>query len=97
MDNLLLKRTLSFSLLVHSDDQAPMIDHMAASSILQVRSDCPPRTVLDFLGSDACRSASQEAKEIKDTSGEEEAILESVRSALGAKQVCILCFLMMEF
>ncbi|GMH38401.1 hypothetical protein BSKO_06285 [Bryopsis sp. KO-2023] len=88
---LLKDRQLSFSLLVHSDENAPMIDHMAATSILQVRSDCPPQVVLDFLSSDACRTASQGAKEIKASGGEEEAVLEKVRVALGAKQVIRVC------
>lgn len=89
MDSLLSNRKLNFTLLVHSDDRAPMIDHESASSVLQVRSDCPPKAVLEFLGSSACQTASEEAKMIKDTSGEEAAILEQVRYALGANQVCI--------
>ena len=49
----------TFSLLVHSDVTSPMIDFSQNSSILQVRSDCPPKQLVEFLVSDSGVLANQ--------------------------------------
>lgn len=52
-------RNFTFSLLVHSDASSPMVDWSQNSSILQVRSDCPPRQLVEFLVSDSGVMADQ--------------------------------------
>eukprot|EP00887_Chlorella_sp_A99_P008131 scaffold12.g8131.t1 len=84
-------RAFSFSLLVHSDQGSPMLDFLPSSSVLQVRSDCPPALLLDFLRSEAGEAAHAAATALADTRAEEEVLLEEVRSALGARHVIRVC------
>ncbi|PSC70243.1 hypothetical protein C2E20_6326 [Micractinium conductrix] len=84
-------RRFAFSLLAHSDQNSPMLDFLASSSVLQVRCDCPPQHLLDFLCSSAGLSANEAAAQVAGSREEEEALLESVREALGAKHVIRVC------
>lgn len=68
-----------------------MIEYLAASSILQIKSECNPELLLEFLLSETCLSASEEAKDVQDDDDREEELLENVRDALGARQVIRVC------
>jgi len=81
----------SFSVLVHSDMTAPMVDFLPASSVLQVRCDCPASRLLEFLASEASAAASEKADEVMEMRAEEDALLEQARLALGAKHVIRVC------
>ena len=61
------------------------------SPCLQVRSDCPPSYLLDFLHSEAGAAADVAASQLADSRHEEEALLEEVRHALGARHVIRVC------
>ena len=56
-----------------------------------MRCDCPPQHLLDFLCSSAGLSANEAAAQVAGSREEEEALLESVREALGAKHVIRVC------
>ncbi|BDA42157.1 hypothetical protein COCOBI_03-0420 [Coccomyxa sp. Obi] len=84
-------RKFAFSLLVHSDDSSPMVDFLATSSVLQVRSDCPPARLLEFLAGEAGLAANEAAESVASSKAEEEALLEQVRARLGAKHVICVC------
>ncbi|KAL4436733.1 hypothetical protein ABPG75_003872 [Micractinium tetrahymenae] len=84
-------RRFAFSLLAHSDQNSPMLDFLASSSVLQVRCDCPPDHLLDFLCSSAGLSANEAAAQVAGSREEEEQLLEAVRQALGAKHVIRVC------
>lgn len=90
-DFALAGRQFSFSVLVHGDMNIPMIDFLSSSSVLQIRSDCPPTRLLDFLCSDACMVADTAATAIADARQEEQELLDAVCEALGAKSVIRLC------
>lgn len=82
---------LDLSVLVHCDSSTPQIDYLPASSVLQVRSDCPPAALFRWLTSDIASSSSAEAaKAAARRSGEDE-LLEEAREALGAKHVIRVC------
>lgn len=81
----------SFSVLVHSDENAAMVDFLPTSSVLQVRCDCPPARLLEFLCSDACLAADASAAVLADAKQREESLLDAVKEALGAKNVIRLC------
>ncbi|GBF90996.1 hypothetical protein Rsub_03851 [Raphidocelis subcapitata] len=84
-------RRFTFSLLVHSDATSPAIDFSVRSSILQVRSDCPPRQLVEFLTSDGSSAADEAASAVRSGQAEEQALLEAVRAAFGAKHVVRVC------
>ena len=84
-------RRFAFSLLAHADHSSPMLDFLASSSVLQVRCDCPPPHLLDFLCSAAGLSAHAAAAAVAGGREEEEALLGAVRDALGAKHVIRVC------
>lgn len=84
-------RRFAFSLLAHSDASSPMLDFLASSSVLQVRCDCPPEHLLDFLCSSAGLIANEAAVQVAEGREEEEQLLEAVREALGAKHVIRVC------
>ncbi|GAB4823551.1 hypothetical protein N2152v2_010597 [Parachlorella kessleri] len=88
---LLQGRLFSFSLLVHSDSGSPMLDFLPSSSVLQVRSDCPPSHLMDFLKSEAGQAADSAAAQVAGSKQQEEQLLEAVRAALGAKHVIRVC------
>ena len=90
-DFALAGRQFSFSVLVHGDENIPMIDFLSSSSVLQIRSDCPPTRLLDFLCSDACMVADTAATAIAGARQEEQELLDAVCEALGAKSVIRLC------
>ena len=54
-------RKFSFSVLVHSDEASPLIDYMATSSVLQVRSDCAVQVLQEFLCSETADEADNTA------------------------------------
>jgi hypothetical protein len=91
LDLALRGRRFSFSLLVHGDESSPLLDFIAASSVLQVRADCPPRLLLDFMSSEAGAMAHEAAAQVAGSREEEEAVLARVRDALGAKHVVRVC------
>eukprot|EP00775_Hariotina_reticulata_P002792 gene2792-3085_t len=84
-------RHFTFSLLVHSDASSPMVDWSQNSSILQVRSDCPPRQLVEFLVSDKGVLADQAAAAVQVTKKEEQELLERIRQEFGAKHVVRVC------
>ena len=45
-------RKFSFSIIVHTDTQGPLINFHQSSPILNVRADCPPAHLLEFLVSE---------------------------------------------
>jgi Domain of unknown function (DUF4460)/Domain of unknown function (DUF4461) len=87
----LLGRTYAFSILVHSDLSSPLLDFIESSSVLQVRTDCPPKHLLAYMVSEAGELAHETATLVADTKAEEAAALEAVRDALGAKHVVRVC------
>ncbi|KAK9846014.1 hypothetical protein WJX81_008468 [Elliptochloris bilobata] len=87
----LQRRAFSFSMLVHSDLSSALVDFLPSSSVLQVRSDCPPPRLLAFLVGEAGAAANEAAEAVATSKAEEEALLEQVREALAAKQVIRLC------
>ena len=84
-------RSFAFSVLVHSDDSSPLLDFIESSSVLQSRTDCPPRHLLAFMVSESGELANETATLVADTRAEESAALEAVRKALGAKHVVRVC------
>jgi hypothetical protein len=84
-------RSYAFSILVHSDESSPLLDFIESSSVLQVRTDCPPKHLLAFMVSEAGELAHETATLVADTKAEEAAALEAVRDALGAKHVVRVC------
>jgi len=86
-----LGRSYAFSILVHSDESSPLLDFVESSSVLQVRTDCPPKHLLAFMVSEAGALAHERATLVADTKAEEAAALETVRDALGAKHVVRVC------
>ena len=76
---------------MHCDDSAPMVDYSTASATLHVRTDCSPEHLLDYLHSDRCLNAGDEAREALTDEVEEQRILEEAREALGAKRVIRIC------
>ncbi len=72
-------RKFSFSIIVHADAQGPLINFHHSSPILNVRSDCPPGHLLEFLVSEGGVQASEAANEVHSTRAKEEALLERVR------------------
>ena len=87
----LKERTFAFSVLVHSDENSPLLDFIDSSSVLQVRNDCPPKHLLAFMASEAGEMAHETATLVADSRAEEEAALEAVKFALGAKHVVRVC------
>ena len=51
----------------------------------QVRSDCPPGLLLEFLASEAGLAASEAAEGVASSRAEEEALLQQARAALLCK------------
>ncbi|KAK9901712.1 hypothetical protein WJX75_009812 [Coccomyxa subellipsoidea] len=90
-ERVLGRRQFAFSLLVHSDESSAMVDFLATSSVLQVRSDCPPARLLEFLAGESGLAANEAAESVASSKAEEEALLEKVRDALGAKHVICVC------
>lgn len=84
-------RSFAFSVLVHADESGPLLDFIDSSSVLQVRTDCPPKHLLAFMSSEAGAEAHNTAALVADTRAEEAAALEAVRDALGAKHVVRVC------
>lgn len=81
----------SFSVLVHSEQTSPLLDFVSTSSVLQVRTDCPPKNLLAFMASEAGALAHKTATLVADTRAQEEDALAAVRNALGAKHVVRVC------
>jgi len=81
----------AFSIYVHSDTSSPLLEFVASSSVLQVRTDCPPKHLLAFMCSEAGALANEAAAMVADSRAEEEQALAAVRDALGAKHVVRVC------
>eukprot|EP01025_Chloroclados_australasicus_P055430 TRINITY_DN670_c0_g1_i1.p1 TRINITY_DN670_c0_g1~~TRINITY_DN670_c0_g1_i1.p1 ORF type:complete len:580 (-),score=66.70 TRINITY_DN670_c0_g1_i1:565-2304(-) len=87
----LLAPNFQFSLLVHSDTSSPMVDFLPSSPVLQVRSDCQPEVLLDYLCSEEAEVADEAAVAVESGRHQEEELLEQVRIALNAKHVIRVC------
>eukprot|EP01026_Neomeris_dumetosa_P032788 TRINITY_DN2604_c1_g1_i1.p1 TRINITY_DN2604_c1_g1~~TRINITY_DN2604_c1_g1_i1.p1 ORF type:complete len:352 (-),score=49.94 TRINITY_DN2604_c1_g1_i1:168-1223(-) len=87
----LVSPNFQFSLLVHSDTSSPMVDFLPSSPVLQVRSDCQPEVLLDFLCSEEANVADEAAAAVESGRIQEERLLEQVRLALNAKHVIRVC------
>ena len=83
----------SYSVLVHTDSSSNMVDYLPASSVLQVRADCPPQLLLEFMTSNESTAASLRADEVLELRKEEDAVLEETRMRLNAKHVIRVCTL----
>ena len=77
-----------FSVLVHSDGSRPDVEAAPSSTMLQVRWDCPPATLLSFLCSDAAVAFSDAVGAREAAREGELRLLGRVRRALRLKQ-CI--------
>lgn len=84
-------RCFKFSVLVHSDETSPLIDYMSTSSVLQIRSDCAPQLMQQFLVSETADEADEAAHSVKGQKDEEESLLEQVKEVFGAKHVIRVC------
>eukprot|EP00798_Chlamydomonas_sp_ICE-L_P005810 gene5810-6097_t len=84
-------RQFQFSIIVHMEPTGPLLAFQNPSPILNVRFDCPPNSLVDFLVSEAGESASTAAADTYDMRAKEEAVLERVRQALGAKCIIKIC------
>eukprot|EP00891_Asterochloris_glomerata_P005651 jgi/Astpho2/5651/gw1.00079.112.1_t len=87
----LKERHFAFSVLVHADNTSPLIDFLASSSVLQVRADCMPRKLLEYMCSEAGLAASDAAAAGERSKAQEDLLLEQVREALGCKHVIRVC------
>lgn len=81
-------RKFSFSVIVHTDQQAPLINFHQSSPILNVRADCPPSHLMEFLASEGGVLASSAAAEVHVSRQREEALLERVR-AVSVRFSCV--------
>jgi len=68
-----------------------MINFHQSSPILNVRADCPPTHLLEFLVSEAGGLANEAANQVQANRQKEEALLERVRQAFDAKCVIKIC------
>ncbi|GLI69251.1 hypothetical protein VaNZ11_013828, partial [Volvox africanus] len=84
-------RTFAFSLIAHSESDGPLINFHTSSPILNVRTDCPPQHLLEFLVSETGIAASEAATEVQSSREREEALLEKVRKAFGLKCIIKIC------
>lgn len=83
--------SVSYNILVHSDESSPMLEYVASSSLLQVGTDCPPERLVQFMTSTDGVLANKSASLLTDDRAEEEAALNAVKEALGSKAVVRLC------
>eukprot|EP01024_Parvocaulis_polyphysoides_P030148 TRINITY_DN27393_c0_g1_i1.p1 TRINITY_DN27393_c0_g1~~TRINITY_DN27393_c0_g1_i1.p1 ORF type:complete len:447 (-),score=52.08 TRINITY_DN27393_c0_g1_i1:11-1288(-) len=90
-EDVLTNPNFQFSLLIHSDTSSPMVDFLPSSPVLQVRSDCQPEVLLDFLCSEEAEVADEAAVAVETGRIHEEQLLEQVRIALNAKHVIRVC------
>lgn len=88
---MLAGRAFSFSLIVHSETDSPLINFHASSPILNVRTDCPPQHLVEFLLSESGIAASEAANEVQTSREREEILLEKVRKAFGLKCIIKIC------
>eukprot|EP00892_Ulva_mutabilis_P000125 jgi/Ulvmu1/10112/UM006_0062.1 len=81
----------SFTMLVHSDDQAPTASFLPASSTVQVHHHCSPRQLMELLLSNAAIAASSTSGERLETATAEQELLSAAKAALGARHVVRIC------
>ena len=84
----------NFTILVHSDFDSPYVDipaSMATSTMISVRSDCPPGVLLAWLCSEEARSFSDKIKLIENHKILEMKHLAKVKKSLKARQVIRVC------
>lgn len=86
-DSQLLGRHIPITVLVHDDFCSPLIDHAMSSSVIQVRSDCAPQRLLEFLLTTSTEELIQTATEAQHERKNMEALLDQVRDAFKAKYV----------
>ncbi|KAJ9527460.1 hypothetical protein QJQ45_025732 [Haematococcus lacustris] len=84
-------RKFSFSIIVHADAQGQLINFHQSSPILNIRADCPPAHLMEFLASEGGVLASEAASEVHIVRAKEEALLERVRQVFEAKCVIKIC------
>eukprot|EP00232_Nephroselmis_pyriformis_P020941 CAMPEP_0182866892 /NCGR_PEP_ID=MMETSP0034_2-20130328/8435_1 /TAXON_ID=156128 /ORGANISM="Nephroselmis pyriformis, Strain CCMP717" /LENGTH=473 /DNA_ID=CAMNT_0024999225 /DNA_START=189 /DNA_END=1607 /DNA_ORIENTATION=- len=84
-------RTFMYTVLVHGDTAAPYVDYMESTSILQVRSDCPPSKLLEFMMSERGAAVDDAVSASIDARKELEAVMEEVRVTFGARYVISVC------
>lgn len=65
--SLLQSRKFSFSIIVHSESDGPLINFHTSSPILNIRTDCPPQHLLEFLLSETGTAASDAATEVQNS------------------------------
>lgn len=80
-----------FSVLVHSDESTPYIDMNEASTMIQVRADCPPSALIAFMCSKEARGLNEKVQFIENHRTIEADHLASVKKALKARQVIRVC------
>ena len=80
-----------FSILVHSDESTPYIDMNETSTMIQVRSDCPPGALIAFMCSEDARSLNEKVQFIEKHRNIEADHLAKVKKALKARQVIRVC------
>lgn len=59
LHGLLQGRRFCFSLIVHSETEGPLLHYHTSSPILNVRTDCPPSHLMEFLMSEMGTAASE--------------------------------------
>ena len=91
MKQLLAGRKFNFSIIVHTDPQMSVIQFHPSSPVLNVRSDCPPAHLLEYMISETGTAASEAAFEVQNSRAREEALLERVRQVFEAKCVIKIC------
>ncbi|MEW5302018.1 MAG: hypothetical protein WDW36_004831 [Sanguina aurantia] len=88
---LLQGRKFCFSLIVHSEGDGPLIHYHTSSPILNVRTDCPPSHLMEFLVSEMGTAASEAATAVQSVRELEEALLDRVRVVFGLKCIIKIC------
>ncbi|KAI8104390.1 hypothetical protein M9434_002948 [Picochlorum sp. BPE23] len=86
--------TYSFSIVVQSpkdDFVGSPLDHIPASKILTVRTDCPPDVLLTFINSDEAINAHITSNNVDSDDSLEEESLQLACEALGAKRLIRIC------
>lgn len=80
-------RHIPITVLVHDDFCSPLIDHATSSNVIQVRSDCAPQRLLEFLLTTSMEELIQTASDVQNERKNMEVLLDQVRDAFNAKYV----------
>uniref|UniRef100_A0A1D2A6T3 DUF4460 domain-containing protein n=1 Tax=Auxenochlorella protothecoides TaxID=3075 RepID=A0A1D2A6T3_AUXPR len=84
-------RAFSFGLLVHAGGSGPVLDPVPASAYVQVRADCHPSQLLEYLTGAAAAAADAASGVAEAARAAEAAALEAAREALGVRALLRLC------